>query len=185
MSFAFHVALVLLVPPVVTFALCAWLKTPWTLVALLYILVPLVASVAMALAIPERSYSVASSSFIHAVLGIYIMAVFLFGSLPTFVGAWARFFVVKALSEAGIARLRLLIGGIVFGALLGAVLLAAMAPTNKIGPPGDVYHALMILLFTGAVSGGFAGLLVVTYSFPAHEETNHPGKTPGRLSTAA
>jgi hypothetical protein len=76
-SFSSHALLVLVTPPVVTLSLCWWLKTPRSLVALLYLSVPLVASVAMVILFPERDYSVVSASFVRAVLGIYIMACFL------------------------------------------------------------------------------------------------------------
>jgi len=182
MSFSSHALLVLLFPPVLTLGLCLWLRTPWKLVALLYLFIPLVASAAMLIVFPERDYSVLSFSFVRAVLGIYIVALFLLGFLSPLFGALARFLVLTALRKFSPRRWWLFAGGTVAGATFGAALLAALAATNKYGPPGDFYHARIILLFAGAMSGGVSGLFVAAYSCPTQDEKTPAGRTPARLS---
>jgi hypothetical protein len=183
MFFSAHMALVLFTPPLVTIGVCAWLNTPWKLVASLYLLAPLVASIGMVMSFPERNYSMFSPTSIDAVLGIYIMAFFLFGYVPAFLGAFARFLVLAVQRRIRLTRLWLLTGGILVGALFGAAFLVALGSRNKDGPPGDTYHATIILLVSGAMSGGISGLLVAL-SCPKRDEPDHTGRISARLPTA-
>jgi hypothetical protein len=182
MSLPIHSILVGIAPPVATLALCAWSKTPWKLVASLYLVIPMIGSIVVVTMLPERDQSVFSASFVYAVLGIYRLAIFTFGFVPAFFGALARLVLLSALARFPLGRLQLLVGGIVTGALFGAALLGVLAPTNRVGPSSDPYHAVLILLVTGAVSGGISGLFVAAYSSSGRGEGT--SRTPSQFSPA-
>jgi hypothetical protein len=182
MFFSAHMALVLFAPPLVTIGVCALFKTPWKLVASLYLLAPLAASIGIGIAIPERDSSVFSFAFVKGVLGIYIMAFFLFGYAPAFLGAVARLLLLAVQRRIRLTRLWVLTGGILVGALFGAAFLVALGSRNKDGPPGDTYHATIILLVSGAMSGGISGWLVAL-SCAKRDDTDYIGRISARLPT--
>ncbi len=154
--------------PLIAILTCVLLKNPAPLTLLLYLAIPLIASVTSVVAEYDRSYSIFSRDFISAVIATYILTLFIFGYVAPFVGAIARWALVQFSRRSDPRRGLLLVASTIAGASFGAVLLVSLALSAERDPnaPGDAYYALYNWGITGAVSGAVSGLLVAAYSQP-------------------
>jgi hypothetical protein len=159
---------ILLAPAAVTLGICLLLRVPWRLIALLFLSVPLVASVAE-LVPPGRGYPVVSTDFVRAVADAYLFALISFGYFPTFLGsiAW-RFIRARSSRFTGSTLMSM---GILLGALAG---LASMLIVVFVG---NAQRETTTWAIVGLVAGGYSGLLIAFFLESSHSEPHAPVET--------
>ncbi len=158
----------LILLPAVALLVCAILRTPWKLVAWLFLLVPLVGDMA-ALLPPGRGGSILSMEFVKAVMVVYPFALISFGFCGPLVGSVAWYLAQASCAATRLKRGTLLGGGFVVGGLVGsAIMLILVLWTEGLhpGPPVNLQGELMGLGVVGLAAGCASGFLVAVYSKP-------------------
>jgi len=149
--------------PVFTIVLCMLLRTPWKLVIWLYLFVPFVACLPLALS------TLKPEEVLVGVAILYTNAIVLFGYVAPLFGAVARFVVLKTSLNNRVDARTLYVAAAVVGAVSGFSCLAVSG-----GSLGDWFHAAIGWWFVGAAAGATTGLLVVVYSQPRiNRRTQH------------
>ena len=159
---------ILLAPPAITLGLCLLMRVPWRLIALLFLSVPLVASVAE-LVLPGRGYPVVSIDFVRAVAGTYFFALISFGYFPTFLGSVAWRFVSARSSRFTGSTL------ISIGILLGT--LAGLASMLIVVVVGGAQFEMTTWAIVGMVAGGYSGLLIALFMESSQSGPHAPADT--------
>ncbi len=165
--------LVLLVAlPAATLILCTVLRTPWRLVALLFLFVPFAAAVTAVVCPPDRAFPFLSIDFAKAVAGVYFFALLSLGYLAPLLGsiAWS---LVRASSVASRVGRRTLLGtGAIAGAVVGLItMLLFTLASERLQSPRLVglIRELKGWGVVGLVAGALSGVLVAVYSTPKAE----------------
>lgn len=165
--------------PAMTLLLCALLRTPWKLVAILFLVIPFFAAFA-AIVPPDRSYPLLSLKFVRALIGVHIFAILAFGYAAPLIGSVAPWLVrVTSLPER-VTRRTLLGAGAAVGALVGLSVMSALTLYNQLvnpGPAEALFRGLWGWGIVGIASGAISGILVAEFS-------RLPHNSPGRSSTA-
>ncbi len=153
----------LLFMPAATLLICILLRTPWKLVLLLFFFVPLVASL-VAILPPDRGYPVFSTKFLRALMGVYVFAVMSSGYFAPLIGSIALWVARLASLPARLTPVRLLVGGVVIGALVGsAVMMGLDAYWAGFLPEQQFLQGFLIWAFTGLAAGAVSGALIAVY----------------------
>jgi hypothetical protein len=168
--------LLLIALPTLTLILCVALRVPWKLIALLYLLVPFIAAVMVALLL-NVEVPTHPLHFAGTALAVYPLALLSLGYCPLLVGAIAWFLLRPTSIATGSNRKVLLAGGSALGAIAGLAIMMGIAWITGIETPAlamnrgatsnlSLRQFLMWWGFVGLVAGTVAGALIAFYLMP-------------------
>jgi lysylphosphatidylglycerol synthetase-like protein (DUF2156 family) len=171
---------ILIALPVATLILCFALRAPWKMIAMLFLFVPLIASIAVLTYPTDRGFALLSTDFLKAVIGTYFFAVVSFGYCPAALGSIAYRLIRASSAPTRFRRQTLFEAGAVIGALIGISIMIIMILVEakvRSAPNQALSRDLKGWVVTGLAAGAVSGLLVAAYTTPRSPESPHDQKS--------